>query len=186
MMVGYLRESPQTQVNHLQLEALTEAKAEKIYRESASAEPYERPELERCIGALQAGDTLVVCRLNAIGRSVLDLAKIMKDLELRQIGFQSLSESIDTEAHGGELTFHVFAAIGSFERSLIEERTKKSVEAAQATERKLGRPTKMSTEDVRQAITLLIDHKMTKTEVAKLFNVSRVTLYKALTNDLPF
>ncbi|MBK7366098.1 MAG: recombinase family protein, partial [Nitrosomonas sp.] len=126
------------------------------------------------------GDTLVVWRLDRLGRSLTDLVEIVQSLEGRGVGFQSLTESIDTTNAGGKLVFHVFAALAEFERNLIRERTIAGLAAARARGRKGGRKVKMEKADIRKAAAMLLDPQMTKTEVAKHFGVSRVTLNAAL------
>ena len=119
-------------------------------------------------------------RLTRLGRSLKDLLEIVSDLEERRVGFQSLSEAIDTGNAGGKLTFHVFAALGGFERFLIPERTRAGLRAARARGRKGGRPRKLSPDQVRKAKAMLLDPYITKGEIARHFRVTRVTLNIAL------
>ena len=135
------------------------------------------------LGELRKGDTLIVWRLDRLGRSLKDLVEIVHALEERGVGFQSLTESIDTTNAGGKLIFHVFAALAEFERNLIRERTVAGLAAARARGRKGGRKAKLSKADVRKAAAMLLDPLMTKTEVAKHFGVSRVTLNLALERE---
>jgi DNA invertase Pin-like site-specific DNA recombinase len=121
-----------------------------------------------------------VWRLDRLGRSLKDLVVIISDLEAKGVGFRSLTEAIDTTTAGGKLVFHIFAALAEFERTLIQERTKAGLAAARARGRKGGRKPKMTKGDARRAKAMLLDPDMTKTEVARHFNVSRVTLNKAL------
>jgi len=129
---------------------------------------------------VRKGDTLVVWRLDRLGRSLKDLVEIVHALEGRGIGFQSLTESIDTTTAGGRLVFHVFGALAEFEHNLIRDRTVAGLAAARARGRKGGRRLKLSTGDVRKAAVMLRDPIMTKTEVAAHFGISRVTLNAAL------
>lgn len=180
MNIGYARVSTTEQDTALQRDSLQAAKCHRIYEESASGSSKERPELQKCLDHLRAGDTLIVWRLDRLGRSLKDLVEIITDLENREIGFKSLNESIDTTTAGGKLTFHIFAALSEFERSLIQERTKAGLTAARARGRKGGRPKKLSEKDIQKAQAMLDDKSISVTEVAEHFNVSRSTLYNAL------
>ncbi len=180
MIIGYARVSTSEQDTSLQLDALNSSGCERIYQESKSGRTKERPELTRCIDALREGDTIIVWRLDRLGRSLKDLVEIIAGLEERNIGFRSLNEAIDTTNAGGKLIFHIFAALAEFERSLIQERTKAGLAAARARGRRGGRPRKLTSDQIRKAKAMLSDPEMTKTEVAKHFGVSRVTLNSAL------
>lgn len=183
MNIGYARVSTQDQRPELQLDALAGAGCEQVFQEKLSGKDRERPELDTCLKVLRKGDTLVVWRLDRLGRSLRDLVEIVHTLEDRGVGFRSLTESIDTANAGGKLIFHVFAALAEFERNLIRERTVAGLRAARARGRKGGRKPKMSKADVRKAAAMLRDPLMTKTEVAKHFGVSRVTLNLALERE---
>lgn len=183
MRIGYARVSTQDQHPELQLDALASNGCEQIFQERLSGKNLARPELDTCLKVLRNGDTLVVWRLDRLGRSLKDLVEIVHTLESRGIGFQSLTESIDTTNAGGKLIFHVFAALAEFERNLIRERTIAGLAAARARGRKGGRKSKLSKADVRKAAAMLLDPLMTKTEVAKHFDVSRVTLNLALERE---
>jgi len=124
MIIGYARVSTSEQDTSLQLDALNSVGCEHIYQENKSGKTKDRPELIRCIDALREGDTLIVWRLDRLGRSLKDLVEVITSLEERNIGFKSLTEAIDTTNAGGKLIFHIFAALAEFERSLIQERTK--------------------------------------------------------------
>lgn len=183
MLIGYARVSTQDQNSELQLDALTAAGCEQIFQEKLSGKNRERPELETCLKVLRPGDRLIVWRLDRLGRSLTDLVQIVHDLQVRNIGFQSLTESIDTVSAGGKLIFHMFAALAEFERNLIKERTIAGLAAARARGRKGGRKVKLSKTDTRKVAAMLTDPMMTKTEVAKHFGVTRVTLNAALERD---
>lgn len=183
MRIGYARVSTQDQRPELQLDALAVAGCEQVFQEKMSGKDKDRPELETCLKVVRQGDTLVVWRLDRLGRSLKDLVGIVHALQERGIGFQSLTENIDTTNAGGKLVFHVFAALAEFERSLIRERTIAGLAAARARGRKGGRKSKLEKSDVRKAAAMLRDPLMTKTEVAKHFGVSRVTLNAALDRE---
>lgn len=180
MNIGYARVSTFDQNTALQTDALNTAGCERIYQESASGASRERPELNRCLDTLRSGDTLTVWRLDRLGRSLKDLVGIITELEGRGVGFRSLTESIDTTTAGGKLVFHLFAALSEFERTLIQERTKAGLQAARARGRKGGRPPKLSASQINKARAMLLDPTITKTDVAKHFNVTRATLNKKL------
>ena len=183
MRIGYARVSTQDQHPELQLDALATAGCEQIFQEKVSGKDKDRPELVTCLKVLRTGDTLIVWRLDRLGRSLKDLVEIVHTLEARGVSFQSLTESIDTSNAGGKLVFHVFAALAEFERNLIRERTIAGLTAARARGRMGGRRVKMSKADVRKAAAMLLDPLMTKTEVAKHFDVTRVTLNLALERE---
>nr|WP_297500901.1 recombinase family protein [Ferrovum sp.] len=183
MRVGYARVSTQDQHPELQLDALVAAGCEQIFQEKASGKNKDRPELDTCLKVLRQGDTLVVWRLDRLGRSLRDLVEIVHTLEARGVCFQSLTESIDTTNAGGKLVFHVFAALAEFERNLIRERTIAGLAAARARGRMGGRKVKMNKADVQKAATMLLNPLISKTEVAKHFKVSRVTLNLALKRE---
>jgi len=180
MRIGYARVSTEDQNTSLQIDALKNAGCEQLFEEKVSCKSKDRPELDVCLKVLREGDTLVVWRLDRLGRSLEHLVQIIRDLESRNIGFLSLTESIDTTNAGGKLIFHIFAALAEFERNLISERTKAGLKAARARGRKGGRKAKLTNSDMRKAAAMLRDPLVTKTEVAKHFGVSRVTLNAAL------
>jgi DNA invertase Pin-like site-specific DNA recombinase len=183
MRIGYARVSTQDQRPELQIAALQNAGCEQIFQEQCSGKDRNRPELELCLKVLRKGDTLVLWRLDRLGRSLKDLVEIVQSLEDREIGLHSLSESIDTTSAGGRLIFHVFASLSEFERNLISERTIAGLEAARARGRMGGRKPKLNRADVRKAAAMLLDPMMSKTEVANHFNVSRITLNQSLQRE---
>jgi len=183
MIIGYARVSTQDQNPELQLDALTSSGCEQVFHEKVTGKFRDRPELAACLRSLRQGDTLLVWKLDRLARSLKDLVDIVDDLNRRGIGFRSLTESIDTTSTGGRLVFHIFGALAEFEHSLIRERTIAGLTAARARGRRGGRKPVMSTADIRKAAAMLSDPNITKTEVAKQFGVSRVTLNAALARD---
>jgi DNA invertase Pin-like site-specific DNA recombinase len=183
MRIGYARVSTADQQAYLQVDALREAGCETIYEEVISGISKVRPRLDECLKHLREGDTLVVWRLDRLGRSLKDLVATVSDLEQRKIGFQSLNESIDTTTAGGKLIFHIFGSLAEFERALLSERTKAGLKAARARGRKGGRRPKMTKHDVRKAAAMLADSGITKTEVAQHFVVTRTTLDASLKRE---
>jgi DNA invertase Pin-like site-specific DNA recombinase len=156
---------------------------EQTFHEKATGKSRERPELAACLRSLRRGDTVVVWKLDRLARSLKDLVEVIHDLEERGIGFRSLTESIDTTSTGGRLVFHIFGALAEFEHSLIRERTIAGLAAARARGRKGGRKPILTRADVRKAAAMLSDPNITKTEVAKHFRISRVTLNQALKRE---
>jgi len=175
--IGYARVSTDDQNLHLQRDALEKAGCQVIYEDKASGKNTERPELEACLKALRSGDTLVVWRLDRLGRSLGDLVKLVTTLEEQQIGFESLQEKIETTSASGKLVFHVFAALAEFERNLISERTRAGLKAARARGRLGGRKPKLKQKDIREIKALLKDPNIPVSDIAKRFGVSRTTIY---------
>ena len=176
--IGYARVSTDDQHLDLQRDALQQAGCSVIYEEAASGKSAARPELEQCRKALRAGDTLVVWRLDRLGRSLHDLVQIVAELEQRGVHFESLTEKIETGSAAGKLQFHVFAALAEFERGLIRERTQAGLAAARARGRAGGRKPKLDDQQVREIKALLRDPDIKVAEVARRYGVSRTTLYK--------
>lgn len=176
--IGYARVSTDDQHLDLQRDALTKAGCSVTYEEKASGKTADRPELDQCLKALRAGDTLVVWRLDRLGRSLQDLLRIVDDLKERGIGFVSLTEKIETDNAAGKLVFHVFAALSEFERSLIRERTQAGLAAARARGRAGGRKPKLDDKQVREIRRLMTDPTIPVSQIAKSYKVSRTTIYK--------
>jgi len=176
--IGYARVSTDDQHLDLQRDALTQAACSLIYEEAFSGKNAVRPELVQCLKALRSGDTLVVWRLDRLGRSLSDLVKIVAELEQRGVHFESLTEKIETGSAAGKLQFHVFAALAEFERALIRERTQAGLAAVRARGRAGGRKPKLDDKQVREIKALLRDPAIQVAEVARRYGVSRTTLYK--------
>lgn len=180
MLVGYARVSTQEQKPELQLDALKAAGCEKVFVEKASGAQRERPELKAALDYMRGGDTLVVWKLDRLARSMKQLIETVEGLEEVDVGFQSLTEAIDTTTAGGKLVFHVFGALAEFERSIIRERTRAGLDAARARGRKGGRPPKLKDSDLKAARAMLADNSITVEEIAKHLRVSPATLYRHL------
>jgi DNA invertase Pin-like site-specific DNA recombinase len=178
MRIGYARVSTDDQVLDLQLDALRSQGVETIYQEHASGKSQARPELANCLKAVRKGDTLVVWRLDRLGRSLADLVQIVGNLEARGVGFESLTERIDTNSPTGKLVFHLFASLAEFERNLIRERTIAGLKSARARGNSGGRPRKLQGKELAMATSLLVNRDNDVTEVAKQFGVHRSTLYR--------
>lgn len=184
--IGYARVSTLDQDPALQLDALEAAGCTRVFEDRASGSVSTRPELSHALDHLRAGDTLVVWRLDRLGRSLRDLVKIVDDLAMRDIGFRSLHESIDTTSPSGKLTFHLFGALAEFERDLIRERTAAGLAAARTRGRVGGRPTVMTEKKLKIAVAMLASQNADGTsehtveDVAKTIGVSRATVYRAV------
>jgi len=180
LFIGYARVSTQDQTPQLQLDALKLAGCERSFVEKASGAQRERPELQAALGYMRPGDTLVVWKLDRLARSLKQLIETVESLENKKMGFRSLTENIDTTTPGGRLTFHLFAALAEFERSIIKERTMAGLAAARSRGRKGGRPPSLNAKDLAAAKALLSDPAITVEEVAKRLKVSPATLYRHL------
>jgi DNA invertase Pin-like site-specific DNA recombinase len=177
MLIGYARVSTYDQTLNLQQDALTKAGCTKIFTDTASGAKTERKGLDEALNYVRKGDTLVVWRLDRLGRSLPHLITTMTDLEERGIGFKSLTENIDTTS-GGKLIFHIFGALAEFERNLISERTTAGLTAARARGRIGGRPKALTPEQRRIAQALYDDPKNSIAEICRTLKISKVTLYR--------
>jgi DNA invertase Pin-like site-specific DNA recombinase len=185
--IGYARVSTDAQSTQLQVAELERAGCERIYRDQAvTGVRIKRPGLGRALADLQAGDVLVVTRLDRLGRSLSHLIDTVNTLHGRGVGFQSLSESIDTTSATGTLVFHVLGALAQFERALIRERTSAGLAAAKSRGVKFGRPPRLSDDQVQHARALSEAGKSHR-DIARLLGVSRMTIYRILplTNHPP-
>ena len=182
MNVGYARVSTGDQNLDLQRDALLAAgcDASKIFTDRLSGGKDDRPGLAQALEYVREGDTLVVWRLDRLGRSLSHLIRTTTGLEERSVGFKSLQEGIDTTTSGGKLVFHIFGALAEFERSLIRERTNAGLKAARARGRNGGRPKLLDARKLAVAESLLRDPKLTVAEVAEQVGIARSTLYTYL------
>ncbi len=179
MLIGYYRFSTNDQTGDLQTDALRAAGCEKVYGDhGVSGSKTDRPELSKALADLRAGDTLVVWRLDRLGRSLTHLIETVNGLNDRGVEFKSLQETIDTSSATGKLVFHVMAAMAEFERDLVRERTNAGLEAARARGRNGGRPKALSPEKVQIARTLYEAKGMTVAAICEQVGCSRATFYK--------
>ena len=177
MLIGYARISTHDQNLDLQKDALEKAGCKKIYVEQMSGSSRIRPELEKTLEMLRNGDTLVVWRLDRLGRSLKHLIELITKLEQREIGLKSLMESMDTTTSGGKLIFHIFGALAEFEHNLIKERTSAGLAAARARGRNGGRPLKLDEKKRELAIKLYNEKERSIKEICQIMGVSKPTLY---------
>ncbi|WP_149359528.1 recombinase family protein [Lolliginicoccus suaedae] len=178
-LLGYARVSTTDQTTSLQQDALNAIGCYRIWTETGSGASTTRPQLAAILDALRPGDTLVVWRLDRLGRSLPHLIQTVEDLNARGVGFKSLTESIDTTTPGGKLIFHIFGALAEFERNLIRERTNAGLAAARSRGRTGGRPPKLTPAKLRQAKRMR-ESGATLAEIADVVDVSRTTLYRHL------
>ena len=180
MQIGYARVSTEDQNLDLQNDALKQAGCDKIIEEKASGAKTDRTGLVEALSYLRKGDTLVVWKLDRLGRSLQHLIQVVNQLRKKGIYFRSIQESLDTSSSGGKLIFHIFGALAEFERDVIRDRTMAGLAAARARGRVGGRPKIMTDKKVRLAKTLLADHTNTIDDVCETLGVSRATLYRYL------
>lgn len=180
--IGYARVSTDDQNLDLQRDALQLAGCSSIYEDTASGKDTARPELVHCLKALRPGDTLIVWRLDRLGRSITDLLQLAADLNKRGIAFESVTEKIETGSAAGRLVFHVFAALAEFERNVIKERTRAGLTAARQRGRTGGRKPKMDAKTKAEAFTLHDSKRFSVTEICARAKISRATFYRALAN----
>jgi len=181
-LIGYARVSKQAQDIQLQLDALKNVGCyeSNIFVDHASGAKSERPGLTNCLDTLMAGDTLLVWRLDRLGRSMPHLVTLIEGLKKRKVGFRSLCDGvIDTTTASGELIFNIFSSLAQFERRLIQERTRAGLNAARTRGRKGGRK-KVSKHDprVQMAKRMHQDHGMSIAKICKTLNISRSTFYR--------
>ena len=182
-LLGYARVSTTDQDAALQIDALTAAGCYRVFVDTISGSLDHRPELEKLMDQLRPGDTLVVWRLDRLGRSIRHLIDQLQILSERGVGFRSLQETIDTTSSGGRLVFHVFAALAEFERDLIRERTHAGLAAARARGRKGGRPPALSPDQGKAARRMYEQNEMTVAQIGAVLGVSRATIYRALNRN---
>jgi DNA invertase Pin-like site-specific DNA recombinase len=178
MFVGYARVSTTDQNLYLQQDALVAAQCERIFTDTASGAKAQRPGLAEALQCCRSGDTLVVWKLDRLGRSLPHLVETVRDLVTRGVGFKSLQENIDTTTSGGKLIFHIFASLAEFERDIIRERTYAGLSSARARGRKGGRPKGVDEKKRKAALALKKDRGRSVKEICDILGISRNTYYK--------
>ena len=181
-LIGYARVSTAEQDLQLQLDALDKAGCDEIFKDKVSGARTKRPGLDACVAALEPGDTLVVWRLDRLGRSMPHLVGLVEELLGKGIGFRSLQDgAVDTTTASGELMFHIFSSLAQFERRLIQERTQAGLVAARARGRLGGRrPIRADDPRVVTAKRLHQDRQLSINEMCKTLGISRPTFYRYL------
>lgn len=177
MLIGYARVSLNDQSLDLQFDALRAAGVEKVYSDTASGRHQDRPGLRDALEFARAGDSIVVWRLDRLGRSLPHLIQLMQELERREIGFRSLAEAIDTTTPGGRLAYHLFGSLAEFERSVLRERTRAGLQAARQRGRRGGRPRSFTTAKLDAARRLIAGGTSVR-DIATALDVSVPTVYR--------
>lgn len=180
MFIGYARVSTTDQHLNMQIDALKLAGCEYVYDDVVSGSRVDRPGLNSALSQLRKGDTLIVWRLDRLGRSLGHLIQTIKDLSDNQIGFKSIHENIDTTTSIGQLIFHIFGALAQFERELIRERTTAGLNAARIRGRLGGRPIQLNKNEIKKLRSFYDKRDLSINDICKLFNITRPTLYRYL------
>jgi DNA invertase Pin-like site-specific DNA recombinase len=181
MLIGYARVSTADQNSELQIDALEKVGCEKIFiDEGVSGSKTDRPQLNKALEHCRKGDTIVVWKLDRLGRSLPHLLEIVGGLADRGVQFKSIQETIDTSTPGGKLVFHVFCSLAEFERDLIRERTNAGLAAARARGRVGGRPSSLSAEKVKMGKALGSDPDLTVKQICEQLGCSRATYYRQI------
>ncbi|MDX5986409.1 recombinase family protein [Sphingomonas echinoides] len=178
MIVGYARLSTRDPSPAVQLDALHHAGCECVFTEKMSGAQRERPELKAALNYLNAGDTLMVWKLDRLARSTRQLVATTAELQRRNVGLRVLTQAIDTTTPGGSLVFHVFAAVAEFERELGHERTHAGLAQAKAMGRRGGRKPSMGPAEIKRARAMLANPSITVGEIAQQLGVQPSTLYR--------
>lgn len=181
-VIGYARVSTADQNTAMQIDALKQAGCDRIFEDQASGAKTERPGLTEAVRYVREGDTLVVWKLDRLGRSMQHLLEIITELEGRGVGFRSITENIDTTTPGGRLIFHLFGALAQFERDLIRERTHAGLRAAKDRGRTGGRKAAVTPEKLDKARAFL-QAGLNVREAATRLKVGKTALYKALSES---
>ena len=181
-LIGYARVSRETQDLQLQLDAIEKAgcKKDKIFVDKISGAKHERPGLDKCLAELKSGDTLIVWRLDRLGRSMQHLISLIEDLKQKNISFKSICDGvIDTTSASGELIFNIFSSLAQFERRLIQERTKAGLDAARVRGRNGGRKKiESNNPKVLTAKKMHKNHGMSINDICATLKISRASFYR--------
>ena len=180
MKVGYARVSTVDQNLDMQTDALKKEGCKEIFEDHASGAKADRDGLRKALEFMREGDTLVVWKLDRLGRSLKHLIDVINRLNDNKMYFKSVQESIDTASSGGKLIFHVFGALAEFERDMIRERTLAGIEAAKQRGRIGGRPKKMDKKKIALARTMHNDPSNSIGDICEILNISKSTLYRYL------
>jgi len=179
-VIGYARVSTGGQDLTLQLDALEAAGVKRVFQDVGSGSLRSRPQLDACLERLREGDTLIVWRLDRLGRSLRHLLSVIAELDDRGVAFRSLTETIDTSTAAGQLHLHLFAALAEFERSLGLERTRAGLQAARERGRVGGRPTVVTDRKLAAALAMREQGELTMSQIAEELGVSPASLYRRL------
>lgn len=180
MLIGYARVSTNDQNLDLQTDALGKGGCEKIFTDIASGAKSDRNGLTEALAYVREGDTLVVWKLDRLGRSLRHLIDTVGMLQAKKVGFRSLQENLDTTTSGGKLFFHIFGALAEFERDIIRERTNAGLASARARGRLGGRPKSMNAKKIEMARSLHGTKKTSIADICSTLGVSKATFYRYL------
>jgi DNA invertase Pin-like site-specific DNA recombinase len=184
MLIGYARVSrPDDQTTTAQVQALNLAGVERLFEEKASGARWDRPELQKMLGDLRAGDVVVVWKLDRLSRSLKDLLSIVEKIEAAGAGFRSLTETVDTTSAPGRMLMQIIGSFAEFERSMIRERTLAGLSAARAQGRIGGRKFKLTPLQQKEAVRMVIDRIKNAAGVARLFGVHPSTISRLLSRS---
>ena len=184
MKIGYARVSTEEQNLNLQMDALEGAGCERIFTDKGVSGAIRlRQGLEEALAALKSGDVLVVWKLDRLGRSLQHLVQVIEKLGVSGVGFHSLTENIDTTSPGGMLLFHIIGSLSQFERSLISERTRAGLDAAQRRGKRLGRPCLLTQEQLKHAKKMVLSGEQSVSGMAQILGINRATLYRGFKNN---
>jgi DNA invertase Pin-like site-specific DNA recombinase len=178
MLIGYARISTLDQTLDLQIDALKKAGCEQIFTDRVSGSKAERKGLTEALSHLREGDTLVVWRLDRLGRSLRHLIDTVTEINARGVGFKSLQENIDTTTSGGKLVFHIFGALAEFEREIIRERTQAGLTSARSRGKAGGRPKALTPKEVQMLRNMAADKSLTVLDICKTLGIGRTTFYR--------
>jgi len=183
MLIGYARVSTHDQTLHSQRDALQKAGCEQIFTDQVSGTKVERKGLSEALSHLRSGDTLVVWRLDRLGRSLRHLIDTITELHKRGVGFKSLQENIDTTTSGGKLVFHIFGALAEFEREIIRERTRAGLDSARSRGKVGGRPKALTPKQVQMLSNMAADKFLAVADICKTLGIGRTTFYRYVKAD---
>ena len=183
MLIGYARVSTIDQNLDLQLDALKKLGCEKLFEDKVSGSKTERPGLSRALEDLRSGDTLVVWKLDRLGRSLRNLIELINELHTRKIMFRSIQDGIDTSNPIGQFFFHITGAFAELERSLIKERTNAGLTAARARGRTGGRKPSLNNKQIQMLLRVYDDRSASIIEICEQFKISRKTFYRYVANS---
>jgi DNA invertase Pin-like site-specific DNA recombinase len=183
MLIGYARISTAEQSMDLQIDAIKNAGCEKIFCDTVSGIKARRPGLDEALGFVRKGDTLVVWKLDRLGRSLSHLLQLMETLQRQGVSFKSLSDGIDTTTAMGKMSFGIFGSLSEYELSLLRERTLAGLNAARARGRKGGRRRSLNQEQIDTMITLYESRKHSVVEICKQMRISRKSFYNYLDRE---
>ena len=179
--IGYSRVSTSDQHPEAQADRLAADGCERVFTDhGVSGRKASRPEWDRCLEHLRDGDTLVIVRLDRMGRSVRNLIEVVTSLEARGVNLRVLDQGIDTSTPTGRFTFHVLSALSEMEADLIRERTRDGLDAARARGRRGGRKAKLTPAQAEQVRKLYAAREMTVAEIGRLFGITRESVYRYL------